>query len=1640
MLTGNAGADTLSGLVGDDTLDGGIGDDTLLPGDGNGSNSGGADTDTVSYAGLSNGVTATLGGTATGAPAIPVSQSLNADIENLTGSSFDDDLTGTALANALTGGDGGDTLIGGDGDDVLSGGGGDDTLFPGEGDGSNVGGGDVDTVSYAGLSNGVTATLGGTATGAPAIPVSQSLNVDIENLIGTSFDDDITGSAVANALTGGDGVDTLRGLDGDDVLSGGGGDDTLLPGEGNGSNSGGADVDTVSYSGLGNGVTATLGGSATGAPAIPVSQSLNIDIENLTGTSFDDDLVGSAVDNVLTGNAGADTLSGLVGDDTLDGGIGDDTLLPGDGNGSNSGGADTDTVSYAGLSNGVTATLGGTATGAPAIPVSQSLNADIENLTGSSFDDDLTGTAGADALTGGDGADTLRGLDGDDVLSGGDGDDTLLPGEGNGSNSGGADSDTVSYAGLGNAITATLGGTATGGPAIPVSQSLNVDIENLIGTSFDDDITGSAVANALTGGDGADTLRGLDGADTLSGGDGDDTLLPGAGNGSNSGGADTDTVSYAGLTNGVTATLGGSATGAPAIPVSQSLNVDIENLTGSSFGDDLTGSALANVLTGGDGADTLRGLDGDDMLSGGNGDDTLLPGDGNGSNSGGADTDTVSYAGLSNGVTATLGGTATGAPAIPVSQSLNADIENLTGSSFDDDLTGTAGADALTGGDGADTLRGLDGDDVLSGGDGDDTLLPGEGNGSNSGGADSDTVSYAGLGNAITATLGGTATGGPAIPVSQSLNVDIENLIGTSFDDDITGSAVANALTGGDGADTLRGLDGADVLSGGNGDDNLFPGAGGGSNSGGADTDTVSYAGLTNGVTATLGGSAMGGPAILVPQSLNVDIENLTGSSFGDDLTGSALANVLTGGDGADTLRGLDGDDTLSGGNGDDTLLPGDGNGSNSGGPDTDTVSYADLSNGVTATLGASATGAPAIPGSQSLNIDIENLTGSSFDDDLTGTAAANALTGGAGADTLRGLDGDDVLSGGSGDDTLLPGDGNGSNAGGPDVDTVSYAGLGNAITATLGGTATGAPAIPVSQSLNVDIENLIGTSFDDDITGSAVANALTGGDGADTLRGLNGDDALSGGNGDDTLLPGNGNGSNSGGADTDTVSYAGLSNGVTATLGGTATGAPAIPLSQSLNADIENLTGSSFADDLTGSAAANALTGGDGADTLRGLAGDDVLSGGNGDDMLLPGNGNGSNAGGPDVDTVSYAGLGNAITATLGGTATGAPAIPVSQSLNVDIENLIGTSFDDDITGSAVANALTGGDGADTLRGLDGADVLSGGSGDDTLLPGDGNGSNAGGPDVDTVSYAGLGNAITATLGGTATGAPAIPVSQSLNVDIENLIGTSFDDDITGSAVANALTGGDGADTLRGLNGDDALSGGNGDDTLLPGNGNGSNSGGADTDTVSYAGMSNGVTATLGGTATGAPAIPLSQSLNADIENLTGSSFADDLTGTAAANALTGGDGADTLRGLAGDDVLSGGDGADTLLPGPGNGSNAGGAATDTVSYAGVGNGVTATLGGSATGAPAIPGSQALNADIENLTGTSQADDLTGSAVANALTGGDGADTLRGLDGDDALSGGNGDDTLLPGTGNGSNAGGAGTDTVSYDGPRRTA
>jgi Ca2+-binding RTX toxin-like protein len=130
--------------------------------------------------------------------------------------------------------------------------------------------------------------------------------------------------------------------------------------------------------------------------------------------------------------------------------------------------------------------------------------------------------------------------------------------------------------------------------------------------------------------------------------------------------------------------------------------------------------------------------------------------------------------------------------------------DRLTGGPVDDDLRGEDGNDRLRGGEGTDALDGSAGVDHLDGQGGADSL---------DGGADVDTVTYAGRTEPVTVTIDDVANdGGASDGAADDVAVDVENVIGGSGDDSLTGSGAANRLTGRPGADILRGLGGADVL------------------------------------------------------------------------------------------------------------------------------------------------------------------------------------------------------------------------------------------------------------------------------------------------------------------------------------------------------------------------------------------------------------------------------------------------------------------------------------------------------------------------------------------------------------------------------------------------------------------------------------------------------------------------------------------------------------------------------------------------------------------------------------------------------------------------------------------------------------
>src|SRR5262245_6874124 len=146
----------------------------------------------------------------------------------------------------------------------------------------------------------------------------------------------------------------------------------------------------------------------------------------ITGTAGNDTLVGTADFDIISGGAGDDVIDGGAGSDKMAGQDGNDTFRGGAGADYMDGGAGVDTVDYGASAAAVAVNLNtGTVSGGDA---AGDTLVNIENLTGSQYNDTLVGNAGANSLAGGAGNDRLVGGEGADVLFGGPGSDQLSGG------------------------------------------------------------------------------------------------------------------------------------------------------------------------------------------------------------------------------------------------------------------------------------------------------------------------------------------------------------------------------------------------------------------------------------------------------------------------------------------------------------------------------------------------------------------------------------------------------------------------------------------------------------------------------------------------------------------------------------------------------------------------------------------------------------------------------------------------------------------------------------------------------------------------------------------------------------------------------------------------------------------------------------------------------------------------------------------------------------------------------------------------------------------------------------------------------------------------------------------------------------
>ena len=229
-------------------------------------------------------------------------------------------------------------------------------------------------------------------------------------------------------------------------------------------------------------------------------------------------------------------------------------------------------------------------------------------------------------------------------------------------------------------------------------------------------------------------------------------------------------------------------------------------------------------------------------------------------------TGSISYSGLFNvggSIFDRLTAGSQVAESISLGGALSTTADWVNGDDGNDTINSGGGNDFVLGGAGNDSISGIAGEDTIEGGIGADTL--------NGGAGTADVLSYASSSAAVNINLETpSATGGDATGDVISF---FENILGSAFDDTLTGDGSANTIFGGAGNDTIDGGGASDCLNGDAGDDSILGGLG-------ADT--------------------------------------LLGGTGNDTLDGGVGNDSILGGDGNDFIIGGDGTDTLTGGLGND--------------------------------------------------------------------------------------------------------------------------------------------------------------------------------------------------------------------------------------------------------------------------------------------------------------------------------------------------------------------------------------------------------------------------------------------------------------------------------------------------------------------------------------------------------------------------------------------------------------------------------------------------------------------------------------------------------------------------------------------------
>ena len=233
-----------------------------------------------------------------------------------------------------------------------------------------------------------------------------------------------------------------------------------------------------------------------------------------------------------------------------------------------------------------------------------------------------------------------------------------------------------------------------------------------------------------------------------------------------------------------------------------------------------------------------------------------------------------------------------------------------------------------------------------------------------------------------------------------------------------------------------------------------------------------------------------------------------------------------------------------------------------------------------------------------------------------------------------------------------------------------------------------------------------------------------------------------------------------------------------------------------SLSSGATNGTGNGLDNEIWGNSGWNNLNGGAGADTMYGMAGDDHYYVDNVGDQVIEFEIAG------DVDWgIDWVWL------------------SVDFTLGANVEKLFLLAGGEmDATGNTLGSEINGNNSANVLDGKSGADTVLGAGGNDTLRYWDGGGVDQldGGADNGTVDFSGFNKAVYVELGsgavdawstGTTDATGGAPLTSIANLgNIENIVGTNYNDTLIGDAVANRIAGGFGSDVLTGNDGQDTF------------------------------------------------------------------------------------------------------------------------------------------------------------------------------------------------------------------------------------------